>query len=117
MKWYFDNLLHLNKINIDFTQLIHNAVTQEISTVKNILPLFDVVNLKGIGYNIGALKTASKDNKLLEFEEVSLNDSTGTISITKIYNELTKQLKEGKFCEIIDVKITKCMIQRLSKTT
>ena len=82
--------------------------------MKNILPLFDVVNLKGIGYNIGALKTASKDNKLLEFEEVSLNDSTGTISITKIYNELTK---EGKCCEIIDVKITKCMIQRLSKTT
>ena len=117
MKWYFDNWLHLNKIKLDFTQPIHNAGTQEISTMKNELPFFDVLNLKGIGYNTGALKTASKDNKLLEFKEASLNDSTGTISITRFYNELTKQLKERKCYEIIDVKMTKCMTQRLSKTT
>ena len=85
--------------------------------MKNELPFFDVVNLKGIGYNTGALKTASKDNKLLEFKEASLNDSIGTNPITQFYNELTKQLNERKCYEITDVKITKCMIQRLSKAT
>ena len=35
----------------------------------------------------------------------------------KFYNELTKQLKEQKCYEIIEVRITKYMTQRLLKTT
>ena len=45
---------------MDFTQPVHNAVFQEISTVENELSLFDVVNVKGIFYNIGVLETATK---------------------------------------------------------
>ena len=33
------------------------------------------------------------------------------------YNKLTKQLKEGTCYEIIEVRITKYMTQRLLKTT
>ena len=73
-------------------QEIHNAVFQEISTVENELPLLDMVNFKGIVYNIGTLETASKDNKLLEFKKASLKDNTDSIPIP-FYNELTKQLK------------------------
>ena len=56
-------------MKLDFMQSIHNAVFQEISTAENELPLFDIVNVKGITF----------------------------------YNELTKQLKEGKCYEIIEV--------------
>ena len=75
-----------------------------------------MVNIKGIVYNIRDLETTSKGNKLLEFKKASLKDNTGSMPIT-FYNELTKQLKEGKCYEIIEVKITKCMTQRLLKTT
>ena len=84
--------------------------------MENELPLFGMVNVKGIVYNIGALETASKDNKLLEFKKASLKDNTGSIPIT-FYNELTKQLEEGKCYKIIEVRITKYMNQRLLKTT
>ena len=40
-------------------QPIHNAVFQEISTMKNELLLLDMVNIKGMVYNNGALQTAS----------------------------------------------------------
>ena len=72
---------------------IHNAVFHEISAVETELPLFDMVNVKGIVNNIGPLETASKDNKLPEFKKVSLKDNTGSMQIT-FYNELTKQLKK-----------------------
>ena len=65
-----------------------------------------MVNAKGIVYNIGALETPSKDSKLLEFKNASLKDNTCSMPM-KFYNELTKQLKEGKWHEIIEVKITK----------
>ena len=54
-----------------------------------------MVNVKGIVYNIGALETASKDSKLLEFKKAPLKDNTGPMPIT-FYNELTKYLKDGK---------------------
>ena len=79
-------------------------------------PLFDMVNVDGIVYNIGALETTSKDNKLLEFKKASLKDNTSSIPIT-FYNELTKQLKERKCYEITEVRIAKYMTQRLLKTT
>ena len=51
-------------MKLDFLQPIHNAVFQEISTVENELPpLFDMVSVNGIVYNIGALETTSKNNK------------------------------------------------------
>ena len=36
------------KMRLDFKQPIHNAVFQEISTVKKELPFLDMVNVKGI---------------------------------------------------------------------
>ena len=39
---------------------IHTAVFQEILRVENKWPLFDMVNVKGIVYKIGALETASR---------------------------------------------------------
>ena len=62
--------------------------------------LFDMVNVKGIVYNIAALETPSKD-KYLEFKKVSLKYNTGSMRIT-FYIELTKQLKEGKCYSIIE---------------
>ena len=54
----------IKKMKLDFLQPIHNAVFQEISTVENELPpLFDMVSVNGIVYNIGALETTSKNNK------------------------------------------------------
>ena len=106
----------IKKMKLGFMQPIHNAVFQEISTVENELPLFDMVNVKGIVYSIGALETASKGNKLIEFQKASLKDNTGSMPIT-FYNELTKQQKEGQCYEIIEVRITKYMTQRLLKTT
>ena len=103
-------------MKLDFMQPIQNTAFQEISTVENELPLFGMIDIKGIVYNIGALETASKDNKPLEFTKASLKDNTGSMPIT-FYNELTKQLKEGKFYEIIEVRMTKYMTQRLLKTT
>ena len=79
-------------MKLNFIQSIHNAVFQEISTVENQLPLFDLVNFKGIVYNIGTLETASKDNKLLKLKKTPLKDNTDSIPKT-FYNELTKQLK------------------------
>ena len=79
---------------------IQNAVFQETSTIENEQPLLDIVNVKGIIYNIGALETPSKGNKLLEFKKASLMP-------IKFYNELTKQLEEGKCHEIVEVKTTK----------
>ena len=96
-------------------QPIHNEVFQEISTVENEL-LFDMVSVKGIVFNIGALETTSKDNKILEFEKLSLKDNTSSMPIT-FYNELTQQLKEEKCYEITEVRITKYVTQRLLKTT
>lgn len=52
-------------MKLDFMQPSCNTVFQEISTVESELPLFDMVNVKGIVYNIWALETGSKDNKLL----------------------------------------------------
>ena len=63
--------------------------------------LFDMVNVKGIVYNIGALETALKTKKLLEFKKATLIDDTGSMPIT-FYNELEKQLKKGKCYEIIE---------------
>ena len=77
---------------------------------------YQTVNVKGTVYNIGASEIASKDNKLLEFKKASIKDIAGSMSIT-FYNELTKQLKEGKCYEIIEVRITKYMNQRLLGTT
>ena len=87
-------------------QPIHNEVFQKISTEENELSLFDMVNVKRIVCNIGALETTSKDNKILEFQKVSLKDNTGSMPIT-FYSELTQQLKEGKHYEITEVRITK----------
>lgn len=92
-----------------------NTVFQEISTVESELPLFDMVNVKGIVYNIWALETGSKDNKLLWLKKVSLKDNTGSLPIT-FYNELRKQLKEVNF-EIIEVRITKYVTQKSLRTT
>ena len=61
--------ISIKKMKLNFTQPIRNAVFQEILTVENELPLLDMVNVKEIVYKIGALKTASKDNKLLEFNK------------------------------------------------
>ena len=66
--------------------------------------------------NIGALETASKDKKLVEFKKALLKDNTGSMPIT-FYNKLTKQLKEPKCYEIIEVRITKYMTQSLLKRT
>ena len=93
----------------------------------NELPLFHMINVKGIVYNIGALETTSKDNQILELKKLSLKDNTGSMPIT-FYNELTKQLKEEKCCEITKIilkgitkiilkGITKHMTKRLLKTT
>ena len=72
---------------MDFTQPVENAVFQEISTVENEVSLFEVVNVKGILYNIGMLETATKDDKLIKIKK----DNTGSMPIT-LYNELTKQI-------------------------
>ena len=89
-------------------QLVHNEVFQKISTEENELSFFDMVNVKRIVYNIGALETTSKDNKILEFQEVSLKDNTAHCSMPiTFYSELTQQLKEGKRYEITEVRITK----------
>ena len=89
----------IKKLKLDFTQPVHNAVFQEISTVENELSLFDVVNVKGILYNIGVLETATKDDKIIEFKKASLKDNTGSMPIT-LYNELTMQITEGKYYEL-----------------
>ena len=102
-------------MKLDFMQPIHKKVFQEISTVENEL-LFDMVSVKGIVCNIGALETTSKDNKILEFDKVSLKDNTGSMPLI-FYNELTQQLQEGKCYEITEVTITKYVAQRLLKTT
>ena len=47
-------------------------------------------------------------------KRASLIDNTGSMPIT-FDNEMTKQLKAGKCYEIIEVKITKYMTQRLLK--
>lgn len=47
-------------MKLDFIQPVHNAVENELS-------LFHMVNTKGIVFNIGAVETASTDNKPLEF--------------------------------------------------
>ena len=75
----------IKKLKLDFTQPVHNAVFQEISTVENELSLFDVVNVKGILYNIAVLETATKDDKIIEFKKASLKDNTGAMPIT-LYN-------------------------------
>ena len=83
------------------------------------MPLFHIINVKGIVYNIGALETTSKDNQILELKKLSLKDNTGSMPIT-FYNELTKQLKEEKCCEITKIilkGITEHMTKRLLKTT
>ena len=105
----------IKKLKLDFTQSVHNAVLQEISTVKIELSLFDVVNGKGILY-IGVLETATKDDKIVEFKIASLKDNTGSMPIT-LYNELTKQITEGKCYEILEARISKYKTQRLLKTT
>ena len=102
-------------MKLDFMQPSCNTVFQEISTVESELPMFDMVNVKGIVYNIWALETGSKDNKLLWLKKVSLKDNTGSLPIT-FYNELRKQLKEVNF-EIIEVRITKYVTQKSLRTT
>ena len=116
-KCYSDNWLDtsIKKMKLDFMQPSCNTVFQEISTVESELPLFDMVNVKGIVYNIWALETGSKDNKLLWLKKVSLKDNTGSLPIT-FYNELRKQLKEVNF-EIIEVRITKYVTQKSLRTT
>ena len=64
-------------MELDFRQPVHNLVFQEISSVENELSLFDMVDVKGIVYNIGALERASKGNKLLRFKKASIKNSTG----------------------------------------
>lgn len=49
---------------MDFTRPIHNAVLQEILTVKNELPLLEMINVKRIIYNIEALEAASKADRI-----------------------------------------------------
>ena len=83
--------------------------------MENKLPLFDMVNVEGIVY-VGALEIAPKGNKLHNSKKALLKDNTGVMLIT-FYNKLTKQLKEGTCYEIIEVRITKYMTQRLLKTT
>ena len=90
-----DNLISdftsIKKSKLNFTQPVHNAIFQEISTVENELSLFDVVNVKEIFHNTGVLETATKDDKIIEFKKASLKDNTGSIPIT-LYNELTKHI-------------------------
>lgn len=50
----------IKKLKLDFMPPIHTAVFQEILRVENKWPLFDMVNVKGIVYKIGALETASR---------------------------------------------------------
>ena len=67
----------IKKMELDFRQPVHNPVFQEISSVENELSLFDMVDVKGIVYNIGALERASKGNKLLGLKKASIKNSTG----------------------------------------
>ena len=102
----------IKKSKLNFTPPVHDVVFQEISTVENELSLFDVANVKGILYNIGVLETATKDDKIIEFKKACLKDNTGSMPIT-LYNELTKQITEGKCYEILEVKVSKYKTQRL----
>ena len=52
----------IKKMKLDFMQLIHNAVFQELSTVEDKLTLLEIVNAKEKVYNIGTLEKASKGN-------------------------------------------------------
>ena len=106
----------IKKLKLDFTQPVHKAVFQEISTVKNELSLFDIVNVKEILYNIRVLETTTKDDKIFEFKKASLKDNTVSMPIA-LYNKLTKQITEGKCYETLEVRIYKCKTQRLLKTT
>ena len=63
-------------MELDFRQPVHNPVFQEISSVENELSLFDMVDIKGIVCNIGALERA-KGNKLLGLKKASIKNSTG----------------------------------------
>ena len=49
-------------MKLDFMQLIHNAVFQELSTVEDKLTLLEIVNAKEKVYNNGTLEKASKGN-------------------------------------------------------
>ena len=77
--------------------------------MENELPLFDMANIKIIVYIIVALETDSKD-KLLEFKKASIKDNNGSMLIA-FYNELTKQVKEGKCFGTIEVRVTINMTQ------
>ena len=41
-------------MKLKFTQPIHNALFQKMPTVENYLPVFDMLNVKGILYDIVA---------------------------------------------------------------
>ena len=84
--------------------------------MENELPLFDMVKVNGIIYNIRPLELSSRAKKLLELKKVSVKDNTDSVPIT-FYNELTKQLKKGKCYEIIEVRFANYMTQKLLKTT
>ena len=68
-----------------------------------------MANIKIIVYIIVALETDSKD-KLLEFKKASIKDNNGSMLIA-FYNELTKQVKEGKCFGTIEVRVTINMTQ------
>ena len=106
----------IKKMKLDIMQPIHNAVFQETSTVENELPLFDMVNVKGIFSSMGALETASEGNKILESKKASPEDNTASMSMT-FYNELKNTWKKEKRSEIIEVRTTKYMTQKLLETT
>ena len=53
---------------IDYTSIKKMKFFKVTSAVENELPLFHMVNVNRIVYNMGALKTGSKDNKILEFK-------------------------------------------------
>ena len=62
-----------------------------------------MVNAKVIVYNIGALETVSKNNKLLEFKEVSLKDKNWLNDNNILQRtDKTEQSKVGKTIKLLN---------------
>ena len=63
-----------------------------IAVVINECQLYEVINVSGLIYTIGADENAEKTGKLLKFKKATIQDETASIAIT-FYNELVDLAK------------------------
>lgn len=101
----------------DFEKPTHELVYKNIEAISNECPLYNIVNVVGIIFDIGPIQTCEKDGKPLKFRKATISDDTGTVPITLFSDISEKSLKDKQCYAFTNMRIAKYLSQRLLKST